>query len=159
MNQMIQRIREEKKGFTLAELLVVVAIVAVLVAIAIPVFSSSLDKANAQTDAANIRAGYAAAMVETVDGNTTTATWFSLQSDGSVVKAAATADGKTQYACKGEASKLGNTDETIGGQTASSIGWNSTNLNHIYYSWTPGATANDEGTLTITTTQPATPTV
>ncbi|MDU5257898.1 prepilin-type N-terminal cleavage/methylation domain-containing protein, partial [Eggerthella sp.] len=34
--------REERGGFTLAELLVVVAIVAVLVAIAVPLFSSSL---------------------------------------------------------------------------------------------------------------------
>ena len=33
-----------KKGFTLAELLIVVAIVAVLVAIAIPVFSKQLEK-------------------------------------------------------------------------------------------------------------------
>ena len=48
MKQMIQRMREEKGGFTLAELLIVVAIVAVLVAIAIPVLTSSLDKANAQ---------------------------------------------------------------------------------------------------------------
>ncbi len=42
MKQMIQRMREEKGGFTLAELLIVVAIVAVLVAIAIPVFTSSI---------------------------------------------------------------------------------------------------------------------
>lgn len=61
MNQMIQRIREEKKGFTLAELLIVVAIVAVLVAIAIPVFSAQMAKANAATDEANIRSGYAQA--------------------------------------------------------------------------------------------------
>ncbi len=45
MKQMIQRMREEKGGFTLAELLIVVAIVAVLVAIAIPVFTSQLAKA------------------------------------------------------------------------------------------------------------------
>ncbi|MFR3479470.1 MAG: prepilin-type N-terminal cleavage/methylation domain-containing protein, partial [Eggerthella lenta] len=37
--------REERGGFTLAELLVVVAIVAVLVAIAVPLFSSSLTSA------------------------------------------------------------------------------------------------------------------
>ncbi|MDJ1649923.1 MULTISPECIES: prepilin-type N-terminal cleavage/methylation domain-containing protein [Gordonibacter] len=61
MKQMIQRIREEKSGFTLAELLIVVAIVAVLVAIAIPVFSAQLAKANAGTDEANIRSGYAQA--------------------------------------------------------------------------------------------------
>ena len=48
-----------KKGFTLAELLIVVAIIAILVAIAIPVFSSSLTKAKQSVDDANIRAAYA----------------------------------------------------------------------------------------------------
>ena len=48
-----------KKGFTLAELLIVVAIIAVLVAIAIPVFTSQLEKSREATDAANIRSAYA----------------------------------------------------------------------------------------------------
>ena len=48
-----------KKGFTLAELLIVVAIIAVLVAISIPIFSSQLEKAREATDLANIRAAYA----------------------------------------------------------------------------------------------------
>ena len=45
-----------KKGFTLAELLIVVAIIAVLVAVSIPVFTNQLEKAREATDAANIRA-------------------------------------------------------------------------------------------------------
>ena len=48
-----------KKGFTLAELLIIVAIIAVLVAIAIPVFTSQLKKAENATDLANVRAEYA----------------------------------------------------------------------------------------------------
>ncbi len=48
-----------KKGFTLAELLIVVAIIAVLVAISIPVFSSQLEKSREAVDLANIRAAYA----------------------------------------------------------------------------------------------------
>ena len=48
-----------KKGFTLAELLVVVAIIGVLVAISIPIFTSQLEKARDATDAANLRAAYA----------------------------------------------------------------------------------------------------
>lgn len=51
--------RNNKKGFTLAELLIVVAIIAVLVAIAIPIFSSQLEKSREATDIANIRSAYA----------------------------------------------------------------------------------------------------
>ena len=51
--------KNNRKGFTLAELLIVVAIIAVLVAIAIPVFTSQLEKSREATDAANIRSAYA----------------------------------------------------------------------------------------------------
>ena len=60
--------KSNKKGFTLAELLIVVAIIAVLVAIAIPVFTSQLEKAREATDAANIRAAYAQASIEALEG-------------------------------------------------------------------------------------------
>ena len=48
-----------KKGFTLSELLIVVAIIGVLVAISIPIFTSQLHKAEVATDWANVRAYYA----------------------------------------------------------------------------------------------------
>jgi type IV pilus assembly protein PilA len=54
----------KKKGFTLAELLVVVAIIAVLVAISIPIFTSQLDKARKATNEANLRAAKGAAVSE-----------------------------------------------------------------------------------------------
>lgn len=44
-----------KKGFTLIEMLVVIAIIAVLVAIVIPTVTTSNHKAEAATDAANLR--------------------------------------------------------------------------------------------------------
>lgn len=50
------------KGFTLAELLIVVAIIAVLVAIAIPVFASQVEKSREATDIANARSAYAEVM-------------------------------------------------------------------------------------------------
>ena len=51
--------KKNNKGFTLAELLIVVAIIAVLVAIAIPVFANQLEKSKESTDMANIRSAYA----------------------------------------------------------------------------------------------------
>ena len=53
--------RLNKKGFTLAELLIVVAIIAVLVAIAIPVFTTQLEKSRDSVSISNIRAAYAEA--------------------------------------------------------------------------------------------------
>lgn len=50
--------KRSKGGFTLAELLVVVAIIGVLVAISIPIFSAQIHKAEVATDWANIRAYY-----------------------------------------------------------------------------------------------------
>jgi len=43
------------KGFTLIEMLVVIAIVAILVAVVVPLVLSSTQKAKAATDAANLR--------------------------------------------------------------------------------------------------------
>ncbi len=61
--------KNNKKGFTLAELLIVVAIIAVLVAIAIPIFTAQLEKSREATDLANLRSAYAqaaaAALTET----------------------------------------------------------------------------------------------
>ena len=59
-----------KKGFTLAELLIVVAIIAVLVAIAIPVFTAQLNKARLATDTANVRSYVAEQIVENMDAET-----------------------------------------------------------------------------------------
>ncbi len=58
-----------KKGFTLAELLIVVAIIAVLVAISIPIFSSQLEKSREAVDAANIRAAYAEISADALTGD------------------------------------------------------------------------------------------
>lgn len=60
---MSQKLKEKRgdKGFTLMEMLIVVAIIAILVAIAIPVFTSQLNNAKEATDEANGRALYALA--------------------------------------------------------------------------------------------------
>ncbi|MCR4891999.1 MAG: type II secretion system GspH family protein [Lachnospiraceae bacterium] len=54
----------EKRGFTLAELLIVVAIIAVLVAIAIPIFTQQLERSRESTDMSNVRAAYAEAVAD-----------------------------------------------------------------------------------------------
>lgn len=61
------RKKMNKKGFTLAEMLIVVAIIAVLVAVSIPVFTSKLEKAREATDIANMRAAKAAAVAAYLD--------------------------------------------------------------------------------------------
>lgn len=76
---MMKKIRENK-GFTLAELLIVVAIIAVLVAVAIPVFTAQLEKAAEATDIANIRSAYAEVVVSAMENTTLTKTVTKQQS-------------------------------------------------------------------------------
>ena len=47
---------KRKQGFTLMEMLIVVAIIAVLAAIAIPAMGKSIHKARESADLANVRA-------------------------------------------------------------------------------------------------------
>ena len=55
--------RKDQNGFTLAELLIVVAIVAVLVGVSIPIFTSQLEKSREATDLANVRNAYSEVMM------------------------------------------------------------------------------------------------
>ena len=66
--------KKKNDGFTLAELLIVVAIIAVLVAIAIPIFTSQLEKSRDSVSISNIRAAYAEASAGflTYNGQTST---------------------------------------------------------------------------------------
>lgn len=100
-----------KKGFTLMEMLIVVAIIAILIAIAIPAFNSSLNKAKAGVDLANIRSGYANAQVLAITEGV--ATTYYLNKDGSVEKTAAT----NAYQTAGS-SKNAPADSMVGGKFA-----------------------------------------
>ena len=67
--------RKSKQGFTLAELLIVVAIIAVLTAVSIPLFSRQLEKSREATDAANIRSGYSELMAAVISNDLRSSLW------------------------------------------------------------------------------------
>lgn len=100
--------KTNKKGFTLAELLVVVAIIAVLVAIAIPIFTSQLEKAREATDLANLRAAYAECTTAVLTGeandNVTEGT------NGSYKKTVKISQTKPGWTGDNEKAKIGNAD-------------------------------------------------
>lgn len=86
MKDMIKRMREEKGGFTLAELLVVVAIVLVLVAIAIPVFQGALNNATDAVEKANVRSVKAEATVDyLLNNNALSSSTYYVTDTGDVV--------------------------------------------------------------------------
>ncbi|MDD4378315.1 MAG: prepilin-type N-terminal cleavage/methylation domain-containing protein [Eubacteriales bacterium] len=72
----IMKTKINRKGFTLAELLVVVAILAILVAVSIPVFTGKLTKAREATDAANLRAARAVAVTEVLQNDKVAGTYY-----------------------------------------------------------------------------------
>ena len=139
---MLSKIKKNEKGFTLMEMLIVVAIIAVLVAIAIPTFTSSLNKAKVATDQANIRAGYASVMLKVLESDLDGATApiqantsYILQKDGSVKLSSDTDQNK--YSTFGKAAaKI-----EVAGQ-AIATGWESgANVTYTYTA---------DGTVTIT---------
>lgn len=64
---------KNSKGFTLMEMLIVVAIIAILVAIAIPTFTNQLEKAREATDMADLRSAYAEVMACALTGDASAA--------------------------------------------------------------------------------------
>ena len=82
---MIQKMKKSK-GFTLIEMLVVIAIIAILVAIIVPVVGNSTAKAKAAADAANLRSIATTVAVDYLDNNeinsTSTAPECKTDSDG-----------------------------------------------------------------------------
>ncbi|MEG2221808.1 MAG: prepilin-type N-terminal cleavage/methylation domain-containing protein [Oscillospiraceae bacterium] len=103
----LKKIRS-KKGFTLMEMLIVVAIIAILIAIAIPTFSGSLNKAKLAADNANFRTAKAVAAVQLMNsedsGAALTTGSFNAETStfgatgGYTAKAEEAAAGETQHA-------------------------------------------------------------
>ena len=131
---------KNSKGFTLMEMLIVVAIIAVLVAIAIPTFTTSLNKARVAADAANIRSGYASVMAEILTdhletGTTTGKVVYDLKKDGTVVTGTENTFGG-DFVTQGKATAQNKQD--IAGQEKT---WS--DGKHVKYIYTPSA---DDGT-------------
>ena len=138
---MMKKLHKNEKGFTLAELLIVVAIIGVLVAISIPIFTSQLEKAREAVDEANLRSLYAETVAAVLSEDTSAKTEIK---DGTLTVTV------TDGVCTGVAT-LKLTQQTTGlasGATSVNIG----GVDVPSDKWAKG------GTLTITVKGDGTPT-
>lgn len=101
-------------GFTLVEMLIVVAIIAILVVVSIPMVSSSLDKAKEATDQANERAAKAAAIITYMTDGTVGACYYDA------------ADGKVKTGTPSTAPKYGQCSKHEDGYITLTIGTDGT---------------------------------
>lgn len=109
---MLKKLKKNKKGFTLAELLIVVAIIGVLVAISIPIFTSQLEKAREAVDMANIRSAYAEVSADVLTDPkevTTSNSGYEMKYDNGVYTATITATQQDKTKWTGDAPKIGGT--------------------------------------------------
>ena len=74
--------KNNRKGFTLAELLIVVAIIAVLVAISIPIFNNQRRKARLAVNQANAKAAEEMAMTAYLTEGKDTTAYFCVDGTG-----------------------------------------------------------------------------
>lgn len=112
-----------KKGFTLIEMLVVIAIIAVLVSIIIPTVSSATDKAGAATNAANLRSIIAEATTKMLASDASNTGNVTLTYTNGVVTGIAISDNAPKSA------KVGACDKGLG----ITLTWDATNGFQAYY--------------------------
>jgi prepilin-type N-terminal cleavage/methylation domain-containing protein len=120
--------RKQNSGFTLAELLVVVAIIGVLVAVSIPIFAGQYRKAKIATVRANIRAAKAAAFSAFMD------TGYNSLSDthGYYIYTISDGTAKLYYSASGSSNSWANPDAGTAGGKSSTKYTNSDYKKYIY---------------------------
>jgi len=103
---------KSKKGFTLMEMLIVIAIIAILAAVAIPTFSSQLTSAKQRSDEANLRAAESLAVSDyMLENRSGAATYYFVEGVGGSVEIGAIATTGTPESVGG-----GNSANLISGQ-------------------------------------------
>jgi type IV pilus assembly protein PilA len=92
MKNLMKKIRKSNKGFTLVELIIVVAIIAILSAVVAPQYIKYVEKSRAAADADTFGAVVQAVNVLVADGTITTAETFTWADAGSVTSTGGHAD-------------------------------------------------------------------
>ena len=111
LRKRLQQKRKSSKGFTLMEMLIVVAIIAILVAIAIPTFNSSLEKARQATDQANARTLKSVCVTAYMLDNKKTGTFGLDASSGTAIDSKETKAYEKAY--KTQSAKYGKSSDTV----------------------------------------------
>lgn len=98
----------KKNGFTLVEMLIVIAIIAILIAISIPMVNSSLENARKAVDQSNARNAISLAMIEVMTKDITADTTWAYEVNGNTGSVKV---GGTAY--KGRSKDVLNQDLTV----------------------------------------------
>ena len=81
--------KSNKKGFTIVELVIVIAVIGILAAVLIPTFSSVVDKANKSAAEQELKNAYTLALAEAItDGTVTDGEVVYILKSGEVTKTA-----------------------------------------------------------------------